>query len=311
MVAPLPDVPDLTWFQLEIMYYLMGAKRYGNEMRLMLNEHLGEESVTTGKLYPILKKLEKSGYIKRLKVKKSDIEQMEKGMINILTRGVERIYFEITEEGIAAVEKALHFASCIHFNTKMSELNGKVRERIEKLLSPLGDDITIGIVCSPMKQGVKRAVELIPEIENGELIFLVLGSKKEIDMDLSMEFNVDVSSFPSKFDDIPLKGSYLDAVISTIHFIDVPNPQKLIKEMSRTVKPGGQVIIIDYVELDSVILEDMFQHHIDATKSSRYQGEDMEELVSLMEPYVVKIHSDRFKELMVLHGKRSKKRSRE
>jgi SAM-dependent methyltransferase len=192
----------------------------------------------------------------------------------------------------------------------MSELNGRIRDRIAKLFAPFGEDLTIGVVCSPTKQGVQRAIEMIPEMEDGELIFLVLGSKKDIDMDLSMEFQIDVSSFPSKYDDIPLKGSYLDAVISTIHFVDVPDPQKLIREISRTVKPGGQVIIIDYAELDSIILEDIFQHHIDASGSTEYKGEDMEELVSLLEPYVVRAHAERFKELMVLNGKRSKKRKK-
>ena len=81
--------------------------------------------------------------------------------------------------------------------------------------------------------------------------------------------------------------------------------------MARTVKPGGQVIIVDLAELDSVILEDIFQHHIDAVRSSKYKGEDMEELSSILDSHVVKVHSDRFKELMVLHGKKIKKRSKE
>jgi len=41
--------------------------------------------------------------------------------------------------------------------------------------------------------------------------------------------------------------------------------------------------------------------------SSGYQGEDMEGIVALMDHFVVKVHADRIKELMILHGKRSKK----
>ena len=48
-----------------------------------------------------------------------------------------------------------------------------------------------------------------------------------------------------------------------------------------------------------------------AVMRERMSGEDMEELVGLMGPFVVKVHADRFKELMVLHGKRSKKKARE
>jgi len=308
MVAPLPDVPNMYWFELEILYYLMGTKRYGNEMRMMLNEHRGEDSVTTGKLYPVLKKLEKEGLIKQLKIKKSDIEKMETGMRNLLTRGVERKYFEITEEGIAELHNALHFTSNIHFNLKTTLLYREVREKVGSLLRPLGEDITVGVVCSPTKQGVQRAVEMIPEMEEGELIFLVLGSKKDIDIDLGSEFTVDVSSFPSKYDDIPLKGGYLDAVISTIHFVDVPNPEKLIKEMARTVKPGGQVVIVDFARLDSLILEDIIERHIDAVKSAGYKGESIDEMEDLLEPHVVRVHSERIKELLFINGKRSKKR---
>ncbi|MGA1873254.1 MAG: helix-turn-helix transcriptional regulator [Thermoplasmatota archaeon] len=308
MAAPLPGVPSIYWFELEILYYLMGTKRYGNEMRLMLNEHRGEDSVTTGKLYPVLKKLEKDGLIKRLKMKKSDIEQMETGMRNILSRGVERKYFEITDQGIAELYNALHFTSNIHFNLKTSQLYKQAREKVGSLLRPLGEDITVGVVCSPTKQGVQRAVDLVPEMEEGELIFLVLGSKKDIDMDLGSEFAVDVSSFPSRYDDIPLKGGYLDAVISTIHFVDVPNPEKLVREMARTVKPGGQVVLIDFARLDSLILEDIMERHIDAVKSTGYGGESIEDMEDLLEPYVVRAHSERIKELLFISGKRSKKR---
>ncbi|MGA1866745.1 MAG: helix-turn-helix transcriptional regulator [Thermoplasmatota archaeon] len=308
MVAPLPDVPGIGWFELEILYYLMETKRYGNEMRLMLNEHLGAETVTTGKLYPVLKKLEKDGLIKRLKIKKSDIEQMETGMRNILTRGVERKYFEITEKGTAEVDRALHFTSYMHFNLKMSVIHKDIREKIGTLLRPLGEDITVGVICAPTKTGVQRTVEMVPALEGGALVFLVLGSKKDLDIDPGTEFEVDVSSFPSRYDDIPLKGNYLDAVISTIHFVDVPNPEKLIKEMARTVKPGGQVMIIDFAQLDSLILEDILSHHIDAVKSSGYEGESTDELSSILEPHVMKVHVERFKELVFIHGKRSKKR---
>ncbi|MBN1539366.1 MAG: helix-turn-helix transcriptional regulator [Candidatus Thermoplasmatota archaeon] len=310
MVAPLPDVPGIGWFELEILYYLMETKRYGNEMRLMLNEHLGPETVTTGKLYPVLKKLEKDGLIKRLKIKKSDIDQMETGMRNILTRGVERKYFEITEQGVAELDRALHFTSNMHFNVKMSLLHREIKESMGALLRPLGEDITVGVICAPTKTGVQRTVEMLPSLDGGALVFLVLGSQKDLDIDPGTEFEAEVSSFPSRYDDIPLKGNYLDAVISTVHFVDIPNPEKFIREMARTVKPGGQVIFVDIARLDSLILDDILSHHIDAVKSSGYRGESMDELSSLLEPHVVKVHAERVKELLFIHGKKLRKRAR-
>jgi DNA-binding PadR family transcriptional regulator len=309
MVVPLPDVPDLNWFELEIMFYLMGARRYGNELRLLLNDHLGEDTVTTGKLYPYLKKLEKLGYIKRLKMKKSDIEKMETGMRHLLTRGVERNYFEITEEGMAAVNKAIHFSSFIHYHRSMGKLHGEIREIIEEIIRPLGNELTIGVLSSPTKQGIGTAVEMLPEFTQGDLIFLLMGSKKDLNVDLSSEFDVDVTSFPCKYDDIPLKSNYLDSAVSFVHLHDVSDPKKMLKELVRTVKPGGQFILVDLARADSLILEDIFRQHADISRNSDYRGEDIEELREMLEDMLVKVHIRRRKELSVLYG-RKKKRNR-
>ena len=76
---------------------------------------------------------------------------------------------------------------------------------------------------------------MLPEMEKGELIFLLLGSKKDLDSDLSSHFKVDVTSFPCKFNDIPLKSNYLDAVVCFTHLHDVSDPKKLMKELVRTI----------------------------------------------------------------------------
>jgi DNA-binding PadR family transcriptional regulator len=307
MVIPLPDIPKLNWFELEIMYYLMGAKRYGNELRMLLNDHLGEDAVTTGKLYPILRKLERQKFIKKLKMKKSDIENVEKGMRNILTRGVERKYFEITDEGIEAVNNSIHFCSFIQYNYLMRSLHEQVRDIVSNILKPLGDEITLGILSSLSKKGIQRAIEMIPEIDNGELIFLLLGSKKELSVDLSSEFNLDVTSFPCKYDDVPLKSNYLDAAISLAHLHDLNDPVKLIKELVRTVKPGGQFILIDFARLDSLILEDILDHNLDIKQDSDYIGEDIDEMCDIMDDLVVKVHVQRVKELFIVHGRKRKR----
>jgi hypothetical protein len=256
----------------------------------------------------VLRKLERAGYIKRLKMKKSDIEKMETGMRHILTRGVERIYFEITDEGIAAVEKALHFSSCIHFNKVMRALHGEVRDIIGDIIRPLGVEITFGVVSSPTKQGIHRSVEMLPEMEDGELIFLLMGSKKDLEVDLSSEFAVDLTTFPCKFDDIPLKSNYLDAAVSFIHLHDVSNPAKLMKEVVRTVKPGGQFILVDFSKLSSMVLEDIFNHNVDINRDTDYRGVDVDEIFDVMDDLVVKVHVERVKELFIIHGRKKKKR---
>lgn len=307
MVRTLPDVPEIGWFEMEILYYLMEGRRYGNEMRLMLNEHLGEESVTTGKLYPVLKKLEKLGYIKRLKVKKSDIEDMETGMRNILTRGVERKYFEITDMGKEEMEKALHFSSCIHFNRTMSSLHSTVKERLEEIILPADEDAIFGILTTPTNNGINRAKECIPDLGEGEHILLLLGSGKDLDKEMISEFEVDVRTFPCRFDDVPLKSNYLDSAISFTHLKDVPDPSDLVVEMVRTVRPGGQFILVDFAKMDSLILEDIIKHNLDIDGASDYDGEDAADLVEILEDRLIKVHVERYKELFIIHGKKRKK----
>jgi len=47
---------------------------------------------------------------------------------------------------------------------------------------------------------------------------------------------------------------------------------------------------------------------VDAVKSSGFKGEEVDEIASVLEPHVVKVHAERVKELLFLHGKRSKKK---
>ena len=59
------QLPDLNWFEFEVLSQLMGKQMYGNEILALLNQKFGEGSISSGKLYPVLQKLERKGFIER------------------------------------------------------------------------------------------------------------------------------------------------------------------------------------------------------------------------------------------------------
>jgi len=307
MARTMPDVPRISWFEMEILFYLLETRRYGNEIRLMLNRHLGIEAVTTGKLYPVLKKLEKTGLIKRLKMKKKDIQEMETGMSNILTRGVERIYFEITEKGIEELQKAVHFASFMLYERNMSELNKRVKKRLGDILDPLSDEPIIGVMHHSNSEGVEMSVELLPDIDDAEFIFLPMSAKRDIEFQFPEEILKQHSSFPSRYDDIPLKTGYLSAAISVVHLSDIHDPSTYLSEVLRTIRPGGYLVIVTLAKLDSSILKEIYDHHAGPGGSVDHIGDDPEAILPFLEGPLVDIEVERLKEYLLIHGRRKKK----
>ena len=53
-------LPDLNWFDFEVLSHLLGENRYGHELLVLLNKKFGEDAVSSGKLYPALQKLERN-----------------------------------------------------------------------------------------------------------------------------------------------------------------------------------------------------------------------------------------------------------
>ena len=76
MAREQPDLPEVSWLELEILNRLLTKERYGNELLMVLIRSLGKDKVTSGKLYPNLKKMERAGFIKRMKKRKKETSPM-------------------------------------------------------------------------------------------------------------------------------------------------------------------------------------------------------------------------------------------
>lgn len=310
MYAPLPDVPDIGWFELEILFYLWDSERYGNEMRVMLNDHLGENHVSTGKLYPVLKKMEKAGYIRKLKKKTKEKIVDEEGVTSrLLTRGVDRVYFEITDDGRKQMDNAISFSTAVLYDLKMQENHGKARKLISDLIRSMGEDAQVGIMIPNTKRGILRARSLVKDIGSQNVVYLLMPTLKGKEDPLkSDDVDFEFNSFPSKFEDIPLKSGYLDAVVSLVHLHDVPSRKRYFSELIRTLKPRGIFITVDIEKLGSSILDRIMTDHVEHDGDDDFTGEDIDKLISFLKGKLRGMKVRTVNEMFILSGSKPLKR---
>jgi DNA-binding PadR family transcriptional regulator len=256
MFSPLPELPEPSWFEVEILYFLRDKERYGNEMLSMLKEHLGDSEVSSGKLYSDLKKMEKKKFIVRTKKKKQKSE-------GLMTRGVDRVYFRITDSGREALERCERYMSCWQFESMLKRSSERIPLLIEQVILPLGTGITVGVAVDPSRLGIYRALDLLPEVDGVKYVLLLISSDREhTSLSNLGKRAMEMASFPSKDDDIPLKDDYLDSVISIYPLARTSREMTYVNELVRVVKKGGNVIIVDFSKLESYILEDIFRSQL-------------------------------------------------
>lgn len=297
MLVPLPELPDISWFEIEILSFLKDQERYGNEMLTMLNDHLGEDQVSSGKLYSDLKKMEKKGLITRTK------RPRQKGE-GLITRGVDRVYFNITDEGKEALQKAHKYMTCLQFDSMLRRSSEKIPDIIERIISTMGDSVTVGVAVEPSSLGISRALELLPEIKGVKYVLLLISTGEELES-ISPKTGKELPSFPSTDDDIPLKDGYLDLVISIYPLTRVSRERIYINEIIRVVRKGGKVIVIDFSKLESYILEDVFHSQL-GWSTKDLKGHDRRGIKDLLSSHLNRVQVKRFKEQYIAWGKKTK-----
>lgn len=299
MLVPLPELPGITWFEMEILNFLKDQDRYGNEMLTMLNEHMGDDPVSSGKLYSDLKKMEKRGYINRTKRKRQKGE-------GLMTRGVDRVYFTITEEGSEALKKAERYISSWMFESMLRRSSEKIPGILERILSPLGPNATVGVAVDPSSLGIARALDLIPEVDGIKYVLLLISNDDDLQTMPHIDMKgKDLASFPSHDNDIPLKDDYLDAVVSIYPLTRAKRESTYVREIVRIARGGGKVVFIDFSKLDSYILEDVFTHQM-GWSDRDLKGHDSRGIKELLSTYLLKVELKRFKEQYIAWGRKRK-----
>lgn len=295
-----PELPEVTWLELEILNRLITKERYGNELLMLLMNTLGKEKVTSGKLYPNLKKMERGGFIKRMKKKKVEVTD-EHGGVAVLPRGVDRIYFEITEKGKIEVDKAERFIANIQFNRMLFQLDELMTKRFSEILAPLKGFVNIGILTGADQFSIRRSLKIVPRMDRKKYFLLMVEqSKTEGRSDVLDHLDREMAYFPSKVDDIPLKNDYLDVVVSTLDLKKEMNIKKYLAEVIRTVKPGGLVIIVEFAQFNSFILERIFSQNLYQSSKKPFIGHGPEDIARAMETKLENITVERIKEQFIV-----------
>ncbi|MGA1872370.1 MAG: helix-turn-helix transcriptional regulator [Thermoplasmatota archaeon] len=295
-----PDLPEVSWLELEILNRLLTRERYGNELLMLLMNTLGKDKVTSGKLYPNLKKMEKAGFIRRLKKRKKEVTD-EHGGVAVLPRGVDRIYFEITEKGKDEIDKAEMFIANIQFNRMLFQLDALVTNRFKEILSPLKGFKNIGILTGSDTFSIRRSLKIVPNLETKKYFLLMIEEgKDQKHYDFKEYLDREMAYFPSRIDDIPLKNDYLDVVVSTYDLTKEMNIKKYLAEVIRIVKQGGLVIIVEFAQFNSFILERIFSQNLYPGDEKKFIGQSGERIARLMEEKLENVSVERIKEQFIV-----------
>jgi DNA-binding PadR family transcriptional regulator len=292
-------LPELNWFEFEVLSQLMTSKKFGNEILIDLNKKIGEGVISSGKLYPVLQKMEKRKYIKRIKEKTK-----EKGS---KARGVERVYFSLTEEGRLELENSTYHYTFSFISGLLDKLQIEVIQRAFQIIGKdLDDTARLGIAKLCINIGLEEIVSKFDLAKNYSYYILDVPYKNFVCNVPTPEYlPIEITYIPSKVDDIPLKDGYLDAVAVVTMLSDIDEWETFLDEASRVIRPGGLILVIDFAKFDSYILEALMKriHQIERD-DQEFMGIDPDEVVKVLESRFKDLNVEKLKEIVLIHGKK-------
>ena len=293
-------LPDMNWFEFDILSQLFIRRKYGNEILNDLNMKFGKGSISSGKLYPALQKLEKKGYIKRVVKTKDD--HGEKG-----TRGVERVYFTITSSGIRELENATTYSVNSLFHGMLNKLQMEVAERVFEIISgSIGTSFKCGMVKHDLEKNLEMVFSKMDQFNDVDFYFLTIPCMHaEIDIEHGPSYMDNSTYLPSKTDDIPLRDGYLDALCAAMLLHDLDEWDEFLREGARVLRPGGMFVVVDFAKFDSYILEAMMRHfHRKRDEDDVLLGLDRDTLKEALSRHLEDVDTERMKEIIIAYGRK-------
>ena len=260
--------------------------------------------------YTVLQKLESKSYIERVKTSKDLGTKTSKGNAPISskgkgTRGVDRVYFSITEKGMDEVKKATTYSSLSMMHGMMDRLQMEVAAQAYKIIF---DELGSGINCGIAKMWMDTRLEdtllsLAPADINWFFLEVGMnGVESEINSHRSY---ANISHMLAEATDIPLKNEYLDVIVAVMLLHDLDDWDPFLKEAALTLKPGGIMAVIDFATFNSYILEAMMQNfHKPQEAGHAMIGLDPKKVQEALAAHVKDVQICRMKEIMFVHGKK-------
>lgn len=300
MAAEKDALPDMTWFEFEVLSQLIGKRMYGNEILSVLNQRFGKDSVSSGKLYPTLQKLERKGFIER--TKDPDVED-GKGV----SRGVERVYLSITPTGVDELEKATTYSTKAFIQAQLLRLQKELAREFHRYITEfLGTDIRCGIAKICLDTGLEEIISEIDKDQEVTYYYLELPFRDQLlPEECQWEGSAAMSHLPARPTDLPLKDGFLDAFVIGLVLHDLEEWGPFLEEVARTVRKDGIISVVDFARFDSYILEALMSNfHKPWKDEEKLLGLDPDIVREALAPHAKDIVTERVKEFLLVHGRR-------
>jgi DNA-binding PadR family transcriptional regulator len=290
--------PEMNWFEFEVLTQLLLEDKYGNQILQELEGRYGSDVVYSGKLYPTLQRLEKKGFIARKKV-------AERGGSS---RGIDPIYYSLSNNGRKEIEKTTMHTVISFFDGAMANLRMKVATRALEIVGQSGKPpfkTGIALLGSEKKIGadVMQMITSIDAIEPVMIFVDNLCGKCELCSGglPNLGGTMTVRGTP---DEIPLKDDYLDVLLTVVMYRKDEKWVSFMKEAIRTVRPGGIVIMVEFGQFNSYILEEIMNNiHKFSGAVCDLEEVNEETLSAPLEDLLTDIGSERMKEMILVHGR--------
>jgi DNA-binding PadR family transcriptional regulator len=275
----------------------MNEKKYGNQILTELNEKFGEESVSSGKLYPVLQKLEKNGFIERIKsTVRSEV-----------ARGMEPIHFSLTKKGHKELKKTTMHAVAAFFDDAMTNLRIRVAARALELVAKSGKPpFRTGIALPGSEKRLGSDVmSMLSNMDDLEpVLILIEGICGKCTLCYEgLPIDGGFQTLKATESDVPLKDGYLDVLMCVMTYRQESEWITFINEGLRTLKKGGLLILIEFGRFNSFVLEDIMNniHKMSGAQCDLIEI-DEEKILPILVGKVKDITSERMKEMILVHG---------
>jgi len=214
------------WFQLQLLLQLAFQPKYGYEI---INDlKLNNINISTGQIYPALKKLVKSGHLETF---------------NERSRAARRIYYRITEKGLKDLRKLIR-SMLINFIPVMYSFLGDLKVSLfNKYKIERGDRLLL--YTYPIKKALIDLAQLVGD--SGKLLTIVFNElSRDTVKDLAVYYDFEKVINPiliSKEFILKSKEHESDKAILML-FQKEKEIDIIFKEILKCIKPGGKIYLL-------------------------------------------------------------------
>ena len=214
------------WFQLQLLLQLAFQPKYGYEI---INDlKLNNINISTGQIYPALKKLVKSGHLETF---------------NERSRAARRIYYRITEKGLKDLRKLIR-SMLINFIPVMYSFLGGLKVRLfNKYKIERGDRLLL--YTYPIKKALIDLAQLVGD--SGKLLTIVFNElSRDTVKDLAVYYDFEKVISPiliNKDFKLNPKEHESDKAILML-FQKEKEIDVMFKEILKCIKPNGKIYLL-------------------------------------------------------------------